>query len=154
MSDQLTQIWVPAGIIFAFQIQMVRWRIDREVSMEAQAERTWLPLCDYLNLVSMIVTAFFVFVGPILILDGDATASVGLAKYGVGLTAIFLIGYLVSLLGHYRLLWGGAGSRPRVPVQELIAVTITVIVAAAYVCAVWGDVARFLPFARMSAWQT
>ena len=46
MADQLTNIWVPAGIIFACQIQMVRWRIDRETQMEAANERTWLPLCD------------------------------------------------------------------------------------------------------------
>ncbi len=141
MTDPLTTIWVPAGIIFAFQIQMVRWRIDREIAMEAESERVWLPLCDYLNLLSMATTAFVVFVLPIVFLKVNGGASsIAFAKYGVGLTAILLIGYLVALMAHYRLFVAGRGPRPPVTLQELVAVGITIFVALAYMFAVWGAV--------------
>jgi hypothetical protein len=141
MADQLTSIWIPAGIIFAFQIEMVRWRIDRETKMEASDERVWLPLCDYLNLLSMATTAFVVFVFPIVFLDiNDGASSLAFAKYGVGLTAILLIGYLAALTGHYRLFVGGRGPRPLVTAQEWVAVGVTVVVAVVYLSSVWGSV--------------
>jgi hypothetical protein len=32
---------VPAGIIFAFRIEMVRWPVNREMKMEENSEWTW-----------------------------------------------------------------------------------------------------------------
>lgn len=145
VADQLTSIWVPAGIMFAFQIEMVRWRIDRETKIEATEQRTWLPLCDYLNLLSMAATAFLVFVLPIARLGVDQGAQAfALAQFGIGLTAILLIGYLTALIGHYRLFLGGSGPRPHLPLQELAPVTITVGIAGLYIWSAWSTLKPIL----------
>lgn len=129
---QWSDIWVPAGIVFAFQIQMVRWRIDRELRMEAESERVWFPLCDWLNLLSMMVTAAFVFVLPMLGWPTTDGALV-LARTGFGLSVVLLIGYLLALIGHYRLFFPRKGPRPLSTLQEWSAVIVTLIFAALYV---------------------
>ncbi len=136
MANEFTDLWIPAGIVFAFQIQMVRWRVDREASMENSEERTWLPLCDYLNLASMAATAYFVFVAPLLLAESIPNAFEH-ATFGFGLSVILLIGYLVSLLGHYRLFFGGRGPRPYLPVQELVPLLTTIGSAASYAFVAW-----------------
>lgn len=49
----MSQLWTVAGVLAGFQIAALTWRINREIAMEADDERTWLTLPDaslYLSL--------------------------------------------------------------------------------------------------------
>jgi len=44
--------------LIAVQFAILAWRIDREVKLTEEGRRSWLPIFDLLNIVSLIATIF------------------------------------------------------------------------------------------------
>ena len=129
----IPDIWTPAAFVFGAQITFMHWRIQRELSMEENDAVTWLPPCDYLNLLSMLCTVGLVFCVPILDLRLFNVEPSVLALRAFGASAIFLVGYLFAVAGHYRLFIGGHGPRPWRTAQETAALIATLSAIAVYV---------------------
>jgi hypothetical protein len=134
-SIDLASLWTAAGVLLGFQTYMIVWRVERELLMESKALEdqenpiVWLPMCDYLNLTSAIVTAVGVFAAPALDISSETDA-----REWFGLSIILLVGYAFSLLGHYRL-YKHKTPRPFFPAQEVLPFFITCIASLCYV--VW-----------------
>jgi hypothetical protein len=76
---ELGTLWSAAGVIAGFQVAAFTWRITREVYMSDKGEPVWLPLADWLNLLSLAVTLLGVFVGTALDLVGPDGATLAFA---------------------------------------------------------------------------
>jgi hypothetical protein len=119
-----------AGVIVGFQVAAFTLRINREIEVGDRGERTWLPLADYVNLVSMTVALVGFFIAPIVGFYGEPTAAKAL-----GLSLVLLACYPYALVGHYELFTGEDRedrTRDYCPRQEKIAITVTLLLALAY----------------------
>lgn len=117
-----------AVALLGFQLVAAAWRIQREVQMEAEGEITWLPYCDWLNLVGIIVTTLIIF----LTMSGVTGRPIVLL---LGLTIIFIAGYPFTIAGHYMLYTERQTMcpRPHFPKQEKIALGVVLLLAFAFV---------------------
>ena len=91
-------IWTVAAVLAGFQAAALRWRINREITMEEECETTWLTLADGLVAVSFLVLVFGVFTGPIF-----GTVSIDLATRLFGLSLVIFSPSPFVLAGHYNL---------------------------------------------------
>ena len=126
-SIQLSQLWTAAAVLAGFQVTALTWRINREVAMEAEDERTWVTLPDGYVAVSFLVIVVGVFAAP---LSNSASTEMAVKLFGVALL-IFAASPFV-LAGHYNLYcsWDKRVPRPRVTKQELTAAVVTVLLCA------------------------
>src|SRR3990170_284359 len=88
MNIQLADIWTVTGVVMGFQVTSCAWRISREVKVGQTGDLTWLPPADILNLASMVVAAFGVFILPLLgLVDLNYTGKL------LGLALLLFVGY-------------------------------------------------------------
>jgi hypothetical protein len=87
-----------APVLLALQFAAFGWRINREISVGDQGRRTWLPLADAINIVSMIGVVALSIVWPLAIGDFDRLAK---TMVSVGYTLIAF--HPVNTAAHYRL---------------------------------------------------
>ncbi len=62
----LAALWTAAGILVAFRAAAFTLRINREISVGEAKRITWLPLADWINVVSIAATLLGVFVAQAL----------------------------------------------------------------------------------------
>src|SRR5438128_2749775 len=94
-ADNVTRLVPP---LIALQFAAFGWRINREISVGDANRRTWLPLSDVANILSMLVAVTFLVIVP-LAMDGFERTS----------RAVLAVGYLllafhpITMAGHYSL---------------------------------------------------
>ena len=130
-----SDIWTAAGVILGFQAAAFLWRIANEVAYSRETKNrdvTWLPPADLMNLVAMAVMVLGVFLGPLL---PGATAA---PQKWFGLALILFVGHCFALAGHYDL-YNRKTSRSMLyfPLQEQIAVAVTLVFCVAYLALVF-----------------
>jgi hypothetical protein len=127
---QVPELWSAAGVIVGFQVTAFTLRINREIAMGDKKEVMWLPPADYVNLLSLMVTLFGVFVAPIMSLYGVSTAAAAL-----GFAMTLLACYPFALAGHYKLFDPqNARKYPKFfPSQEKIAVGLCGLLGITYI---------------------
>jgi hypothetical protein len=79
------------------------WRINREIPLGDQGKRTWFPLPDFVNVLSMLSVVVFSAVLP---LANDPFPK--LARVVVGVAYTLLAFHPVTMAAHYRL-WSKGG---------------------------------------------
>ena len=60
------ELWSVAGVLVGFQVAALTLRVNREIDVGSSGDRTWLPVADCVNLLSLSVTLIGVFVLPVL----------------------------------------------------------------------------------------
>ncbi|HEY7334327.1 MAG TPA: hypothetical protein VH639_05555 [Bryobacteraceae bacterium] len=94
-ADNVTRLVPP---LIALQFAAFGWRINREISVGDAGRKTWLPLADTLNVVSMLSVIAFLVIIP---LATDAFEKVGRAVLAAGY--LLLSFHPITMAGHYRL---------------------------------------------------
>jgi hypothetical protein len=87
------------AILIAMQIAALGWRINREIPLGDQGRRTWIPVSDFLNIISMMSVIYFCVIEP---LNGGAKGEV--YKIVLSLGFILMGMHPINLIGHYRFL--------------------------------------------------
>jgi hypothetical protein len=129
--DSVGTLWSGAGILVGFQVTAFTLRINREISVGSSGDRTWLPVADSLNLLSLSTTLIGVFTLPMLDVVGLRTS----AKL-FGLAVLLLVGYAFALAGHYEMYNPRTGrSMDYFPRQERVAVGVVAVMSVGYVLA-------------------
>jgi hypothetical protein len=85
------------SILIGMQIATLGWRINREIPLGDQGRRTWFPVADYLNVLSMLLVVWFCIVLP---LNEKPMAEMARIVLSVGF--ILMVMYPINLIGHYR----------------------------------------------------
>jgi len=98
MDLRLPDLWTAGGVLLGFQVTAFGWRIAQEAQVADQGKISWIPPADYLNLLSMVVTALSVFVLPALkLIPLDSVTRL------LGFAALLFVGHPFALAGHYEL---------------------------------------------------
>ena len=107
-------VWTAAGIVVAFAVNVIVFRIGREAKLRLETGVWWLPRADFVLLLALAVTLIGVFVLPVL--------GVGLpfARYALGLAFVLLAGYPFALAGHYEILRGKPPDEVKVKVVRYV----------------------------------
>jgi hypothetical protein len=92
-----------ASVIGAFGAAMLFFRIQRELHMEGQGERIWLPLADWLLVAATLLCLLLVIIP--LVSVSSAPATYRLPAAASGSAAILVAGYVLAILAHYRILF-------------------------------------------------
>ncbi len=124
MGNEGAALWSPALILLGFQLTLLAMRIGREQKMGDAGRPVWIPLAEWLNLGSMLITVFLVIVPSLLGLS-DAKFS----RFAFAVAVALLGGYPFALSAHYDLFKGN----PATTETERLLVRATGIVAAAFV---------------------
>jgi hypothetical protein len=118
---------------------MLVFRLQREVQMEAEGEFNWIPWADWLYIAATIAALLEILV----LVNSESCLALRVARFLTCLAVIFLIGYVPSILAHYRLIFGNYIPRkPYIPRRkaisrrsrlnpepaELISILVTVVV--------------------------
>ena len=94
-ADNVTRLVPP---LVALQFAAFGWRINREITVGDANRKTWLPLADILNIVSMLSVIVFLVIIP---LKTEALESIGRAVLAAGY--LLLAFHPITMAGHYRL---------------------------------------------------
>jgi len=132
---ELKDIWAAAAILIGFEMAGFSWRMDREMKLrESRRENphggyTWFPPADYLNLLSLLVIVFGVFLLP---MRGTLTPHAAGKALAAGI--VLFAGYPFASLAHYGLLF--TSGRRELPgryctLVEGLVVATTLVAAAA-----------------------
>ena len=116
----LSDLWSTATVLLGFQVAAFAWRINREITMEAKEERTWLTCADGFVALSFIALVVGVFVGPVA---GWVSTDMAARLLGVALLSMLAAPFILA--AHYNLYcsWGKyVCGRPRITRQEQVAV--------------------------------
>ncbi|WP_346096009.1 hypothetical protein [Streptomyces olivaceiscleroticus] len=132
MHPDLGSLWTAAGVVSGFQVTGFALRINREIDVSGKGDITWIPPADILNLLSIAVSMFGVFVAPVI---GLGSANVPVKAFG--LSVLLLAAYPFALAGHYDMF------NPRThrswsycPRQEQVALVIVGVLAIIYIALV------------------
>src|ERR1700681_255951 len=87
-----------AGILIALQIATTGWRIQREIPLGDEVRRTWFPVADYANVLSLISVVLCCVIFPV-----NDIASPRLSKITLSIGFILMGMYPINVVGHYRL---------------------------------------------------
>ena len=85
--------------LLATQLAFCGWRINREINVREKAKKTWIPVCDALNIINMIFTASICIVAPLI--TGEF---VHFSEAYVGFAIILVVCHPINVMGHYGLL--------------------------------------------------
>lgn len=136
----LRVIATTAAIITGFGSAAFIFRLRRELEMERSGEPIWLPWADRLLLSAILISVFFVLL-PIFVLEPGA----GLIRAIRALLAASLVlmgGYFPAVLAHYRMILGGARTRPRRQTEtwevRICWMAVCLALAAGAASIVWG----------------
>ena len=111
-----------ASIISALGAVMLFFRIQRELQMTQQNEDIWIPWADWL-LIAATLTSLILVILPIVGVGPESKLVMKVAIAGCAASTTLVAGYILSVLAHYRLLFGksrkGARENPE-PVEKLL----------------------------------
>lgn len=128
-----------ASIVGGFGINVLMFRLRRELHMRNEDERTWIPWADGLVLAAVIlslVTVLLLLAGPALPFLPAWLSSALLAA-----SVTLLLGFPPSILSHYRLLGDRKQNRLRdnpEPSEKLWVVGTAVAALLMFVLVGWG----------------
>jgi hypothetical protein len=111
MLDQSTLLTI-ATLIAGFGATVLVFRVGREVEMSRRGETTWVPWCDWL-MVAATVSSLVLGVLP------SATGMVPVVPATIlgmavnSAATVLIVGYIVAVLAHYRLILGGGRTGKR-----------------------------------------
>jgi hypothetical protein len=129
MTDETVIRLVPP--LLALQFASFGWRINREIAVGDAGRRTWLPLPDYINILSMLAVVSCAILTPLC----ENRVS-NLSRLVVGVAYVLLAFHPVTMAAHYRLLWGRGGRSiykkdfPWVTGQEILSASVSIVLAA------------------------
>ena len=125
-----------SGLI-ALQFVAFGWRINREITVGDQQRRTWLPMPDWLNLISLLAVVLFCVALPL----GSAWSANANAVLSAGYTLIAF--HPISEAAQYRL-FSKAGRSiylgrdyPWITDQEIVTVLLSLLCAATAASMAW-----------------
>lgn len=113
-------LWSPAIMLLGFQLTLLAFRLSRDQRLGSEGKPVYLPLAEWLNLGSMLLTVFGVLVPSLLGLSNPR-----FAKYVFAMALALLGGYPLAVSSHYDLF----AANPATTAPEKRAVKITVAVA-------------------------
>ncbi|MBI1804071.1 MAG: hypothetical protein HYR77_06340 [Ignavibacteria bacterium] len=94
--------------LLAMQLALFGWRINREIPVGDQGRKTWFPVSDIINILSMLSVVFFCVINPLAAkaapISGSITAIPNSAKIVFTVAMILLAFHPIAMIGHYRLL--------------------------------------------------
>jgi hypothetical protein len=94
----LYQLWRSVGVLVGFQITVLGWRILREQKMsEAQGNKIWFPVADYMNIFSIAISMVSVFIVPMV---GQTPR---LRMWMLGMSLMLFTAFPFALVGHYEI---------------------------------------------------
>ena len=130
----MSALWTASAVVLGFQLNALSWRIQRELQMEMRRERTWVTIADGILWLSLLILACGVFVAPVIL-----GADLEVATVFFGWSIILLVSAPAVLAGHYDLLpmLPKKRPRPRVTIQELLALIVPVAFTVIYWVAVY-----------------
>jgi peptidoglycan biosynthesis protein MviN/MurJ (putative lipid II flippase) len=94
-----------ASIIAGFGAAMLAFRIEREAEGQEEGESPWIPWADAL-LLSAIFASLLLVVLPIVSFPKPHGLAATVPRAACSAACILASGYIVSILAHYRLLFG------------------------------------------------
>ena len=136
-SITISQLWTVAGVLAGFQIASLTWRINRELAMEEDEERTWVTIPDAL------VAASFALVVVAFAASLSDSWSIDVIAKLLATSAITFAASPFLLAGHYNLYcsWGKEEDeeegRDRVTNQEWATFGISILLVAFGVWWIW-----------------
>ncbi len=116
MNIEGSSLWSPAIILLGFQLTLLSMRIGREQKMGDAGRPVWIPLAEWLNLGSMMITVFLVIVPSLL-----GLSDVKFSRFCFAAAVALLGGYPFALSAHYDLFKGN----PATTASERLAVQVT-----------------------------
>lgn len=129
-------------VLLGLQFAAFGWRINREIEVGDQKRVTWLPVSDYLNIVSLLSVVSLCIVWPLSTGEFSRVAKTALA---IGYTLVAF--HPINVAAHYRLLFSKAGRSiylktpggdyPYITGQEAISLAISLVMATIAGCSVW-----------------
>lgn len=128
-----------ASIVGGFGINVLMFRLRRELQMQNQDEKTWIPWADRLVLAAVILSLSTV----LLLLAGSALPFLPtwLSSPLLAASVTLLLGFPPAILSHYRLLGGrkqnGSRENPE-PSEKLWVVGTAVAALVIFVLVGWG----------------
>ena len=85
--------------VLAGQFAVFGWRINREIPVGDSGRRTWIPVSDIVNILSLFMVVVFCVVKPL------STGVFSVSSYSVLAAACVLLAFHpIGMIGHYRLL--------------------------------------------------
>jgi hypothetical protein len=85
------------GILIALQIATLGWRINREIPLGDAGRRTWFPVADCFNVISLISVVLFCVLLPL-----NKIYDLRLSNIALSVGFILMGMYPINLIGHYR----------------------------------------------------
>ncbi len=112
-----------ASIISGFGVAMLFFRIQRELQMAGENEINWIPWADRLLIGATLISLLLVIL-PLVALPGTSLVVLStLPRAACAAAPLMVGGYIIAILAHYRLLFGGTRQGPRVnpePAERLV----------------------------------
>jgi hypothetical protein len=99
MSESVKFLWTVASVILGFQIAAFIFRMQRETGPDIVEWERHLPVCEYLNLSSIVIFIGGVFILPLVRQGQDATAR---GMFAAAMTLFAL--YPFAVAAHYHIL--------------------------------------------------
>jgi len=88
------------AILIAIQIAFLGWRINREIPLGDQGRRTWFPVSDFLNVLSMLFVVWFCIIQPL----NKPMSAEPVAKLVLSIGFALVVMHPINMIGHYRFL--------------------------------------------------
>lgn len=129
------------SVVLGLQFAAFGWRINREIPVGDSGRRTWFPVPDIINIVSMFCVVWFCVVEPLELNQFTKSSRVMLS-----MAVVLLAFHPIGMIGHYRLftregrtiyLSTPNGDYPYYTIPELIFVVLGTTVAASVGARVW-----------------
>jgi len=118
-----------AIVLLGFQLISFSWRISEEERVRSKGSIPWIPPADYLNLISILILTFGVFILPLLVI-----ISISYLKMLFGLSLIMFVGSIFAIAGHYEMYKKNRQSPGGYfPFQEKVIVSIVLVIVIIYV---------------------
>jgi hypothetical protein len=129
-------------VLLTIQFGAFGWRINREIAVGDQNRRTWFPVPDVLNVVSMIIVLAMAVIAPL----AQTTSTRGNFQFPSSARAAFAAGIVLlvfhplAMVAHYGLLnrkgrcgflKNGLDDYPYFPLQERVVVGLAILAALA-----------------------
>lgn len=116
-----------ASIIAGFGVTVFMFRLQRELQVFKEKEKTWLPVADWLVIGAVLVTLALVF--SLLMRKEDANSDLTAQRAWCAVAIVLLAGYIPSILAHYNFLFWLRPSRGWYTRSEVAFVVVTVVAA-------------------------
>ena len=132
LESQTMEPYSIVSLILALQFAAFGWRINREIKVGDEGRKTWFPIADWINVLSMIATAFWGFIIPL------ATHRFGhWSNIVVAVAGILIVLHPISMACHYRLpskegraiYIRSRGDYPYATGREIVWLVITIVAA-------------------------